>query len=150
MICRKWRRQFTNSAILLVLVLAANGRAKLGLEFPGPAPGAAQCRIIQDQLVLENAVLACKWDISEGQLKPDCVVDKLSTTTFQLAEAECFQLVLPGEQKVKASELKIVVGPDIKKLEPNYAATRLAEQFGGSQITVILSSSDGNLRVEWF
>jgi hypothetical protein len=149
MVRRKWRRRFTNIAILLVLVLAANGRAKLELEFPGPAPGAAQCRITQDQLVLENTVLACSWDISEGQLKSNCVVDKLSATTYQLAEAECFQLVLPGEQKVNASELKIVSGPVIQKLEPSYAATRLASQFGGSQITVILASPDGNLRIEW-
>jgi hypothetical protein len=98
---------------------------------------------------LENAVLACRWDISEGRLKPNSVVDKLTGDSIETGQAECFQLVLNCGQKIKASDLKIIVEPEFKKLKPNHEASRLAGQFAGSQITVILASSDGNLIVEW-
>ncbi|MHC4558068.1 MAG: hypothetical protein ACYTFW_14255, partial [Planctomycetota bacterium] len=69
-----WNKRFFDVLILAVLVLVANGPAKAGPEFSGLAPGAGQYRITRDQIVLENAVLACRWDISEGRLKPNSVV----------------------------------------------------------------------------
>jgi len=100
-------------------------------------------------LVLENAVLSCRWSISEGRFQPESVTDKLSTDTLDLRKMECFQLILDGGRIVKASDLRIVGKPDITNLEPRPQACRLAEHFAGKQIALTLTSPDENLKVEW-
>ncbi len=139
-------RLFLGVVVLVVLFLA--GRAG-GLEFPGPAPGDGQGKVSQSEFVLENEILSCIWSISEGRLKPKRVVDKLSATTLPLRQAECFQLVLNGGQTVKSSDLRIVGKPKMKDLEPKRNSCRLAERFGGKQITVVLGSPNINLEVQW-
>jgi hypothetical protein len=147
---------FLDVVILIVLSLAGRGWA---LEFPGPMPGDAQGKIDRSELVLENKILSCAWGISEGQLKPKCVTDKLSATTLPLGQGECFQFVLNGGQIVKSSDLRIVGEPEMKNLQPKRNSCRLASAFGGKQITVVLGSSrplfkgldssDTNLEVQW-
>ena len=145
-----------------MFLLVSRGWAEPQLEFPGPSPGDGQARVNQNELVLENKVLACTWGISKGRLKPRRITDKLSATTLSLrpapaspdasrggGEAECFQLVVGNGPVVKASDLKIVGKPKLKYLEPNRKSCRLAERLGGKQITVILTSSDENLKVQW-
>ncbi|HUV65503.1 MAG TPA: hypothetical protein VMW24_16520 [Sedimentisphaerales bacterium] len=136
-------------AALAVLLWAGWARAESRLQFPGPAPGAGQAAIEQAELVLENEVLSCSWSIAEGRLKPKCVTDKLTSTTLDLQEAECFQLILSDGRTVKASDLQMVGKPERINLEPKPASCRLAERFGGKRIRVTLASSDENLRAEW-
>ncbi len=137
------------TVVLVVSLLSAHVWAESQLEFPGPAPGLAQGQVSRGELVLENEVLACVWNIENGRLKPERITDKLSATMLELREAECFQLVLDGGRVVKASYLQIIGKPTLENLEPNYKSFRLVEQFGGKQITVILASSDDNLKVQW-
>jgi hypothetical protein len=146
---RTQKHWFADVVVLAVLLLSGCTRAEFGLEFPGPVPGDGQGGIIQSELVLENKVLACTWDISDRQLKPGRVMDKLSATTLELRGSECFQLVLGGGPVVKATDLKIVGEPNLKNLKPKRKSFRLAERYGGKQITVILASSDNNLKVQW-
>jgi hypothetical protein len=140
---------FADTAILVILLIAGRVCARPQLEFPGPAPGDGQGSINQAELVLENKVLACTWDISKGRLRPKSITDKLSATTLSPQDAECFQLILGDGQVVKASDLKITGSPESKNLESNHKSCRLAERIGGRQITVILTSSDNNLKVQW-
>ncbi len=140
---------FIGAAILAASLLTTPARAESRLEFPGPAPGDAKGSVLNDELILQNTLISCTWDTSEGRLKPGYVSNKLAASTLQLAEAQCFLLVLEGGQVTKASDLKVVRGPDLKNLEPNSESCRLAECFGGKQISVKLASSDNNLNVEW-
>ncbi|MGD8500495.1 MAG: hypothetical protein PVJ86_07590 [Phycisphaerales bacterium] len=149
MIERNPKHPFLARGILFVLVLAGQGWAESLLEFPGPAPGHSKGKVDQSKLILESDVLSCTWDISEGRLEPKRVKDKLSAATLELQGAECFQLVLDSGSVMKASDLRIVGKPDIRNLEPVRKSCRLAERFAGKQITVMLSSSGENLRVEW-
>jgi hypothetical protein len=149
MIERNPKYPFVTMGALLVLLLAGQVWAESLLEFPGPAPGRTRGKAGQSELVLENKVLSCTWDVSEGRLKPKRVTDKLSATTLELQGAECFQLVLDGGRIMGASDLKIVGKPDMKNLEPVRKSCRLAERFAGKQITVMLTSSDENLKVKW-
>jgi len=111
---RKYR--FMGTVVLVVSLLSAHVWAESGLEFPGPAPCLAQCKVNRSELVLENKVLACAWDISEGRLKPKRVTDKLSATTLELRESECFQLILDTGRVVRASDLKIIGMTELKNL----------------------------------
>ncbi|MHC4330174.1 MAG: alpha-galactosidase [Planctomycetota bacterium] len=149
MIERILKHPIVTTAALLALLLTVQGRTESRLQFPGPAPGKGQARIRQSELVLENDVIFCAWSISDRQLAPNTVTDKLSTSTLDLSETECFQLVLDGGRIVKASDLRIIGKPGIRNLEPNPDSCRLAEQSPGKEITVMLASSDGNLNVNW-
>ncbi len=123
--------------------------AEARLEFPGPAPGDVRGKVTKGELILENKVLSCTWDISQGRLKTKQVTDKLTPNILQLLESECFQLILDDRRIVKASDLKTVGRPDFKTLKPNKKSFRLAERFSGKQVTIKLASLDGNLNVEW-
>jgi len=63
MIERIKKHRLVDTIILVVLLIAGSGQAESQLEFPGPAPGPAQGGISRGELVLENKVLACTWDI---------------------------------------------------------------------------------------
>ena len=143
------KRRAVYAAVLVGLLPAVCGWAQSRLEFPGPAPGKAEARVSPGELTLKNNVLQCTWDISKEQLKPGRIVDKLSETTLQTRQAECFQLVLDGERKLKASDMRIIGEPNLENLQPKRNSSRAAERFAGRQITITLASSDGNLKVQW-
>ncbi len=138
-----------DAAVLAVLLFAARAGAESGLEFPGPASGDAQGRVSKDGLLVENKLILCAWDVSEGRFKPRYVKNKLAASTLQSGGAECFLFILKGGQAIKASDMKIVGGPDLKNLDANKKSCRLAERFGGKQITVKLASSDNDFSVDW-
>ncbi|MFC1633749.1 enterotoxin [Planctomycetota bacterium] len=140
---------FLYIAILIVLSLTACRWTAPGLDLPGLMPGKGQSRITQNELILENNAIACAWSIREGRLRLRRVADKLSGTTLDLKDTECFQLVLSNERILKSSDLKIVGAPRMASLKPNRTACRLAERFGGKQMTVTLHSTDDNLSVRW-
>ena len=140
---------FISAAILAASLFTTGARAESKLEFPGPAPGDAQSIVLDEELILQNRLISCVWSVSEGRLKPRYVRNKLTSNTIRMQDAQCFQFILEGGQVIKASDLKVVGKPKLESLEPNSESCRLAEQFGGRQISVTLTSSDNNLEVEW-
>jgi hypothetical protein len=120
-------------------------RAQGPVEYPGPAPGKAQASVRDGYILLSNKVLECKWMIVEGHLSPVYAESKPA----RLGGGECFELLLPEERILKASDLKVVRGPNVNTLRPNPKAQRLAERSGGKQVRVALATPDGNLTVQW-
>ncbi len=140
---------FINAAILAAMMITGSAYAEPSLEFPGPAPGDAQGSVSEDELILENSLLSCTWSVSEERLKPLYISDKLTPNTLQMQDAQCFQFLLEGGRIIKASDLNIVDKPKLESLKPSRDSCRLAEQFGGQQISLTLASSDNNLEVQW-
>jgi hypothetical protein len=137
------------AAALTALFLTNNSHAQSRLDFPGTAPGNARARVLKDRLILQNKLISCSWSTAEGQLKAQRITNKLTKRTIQMQDTQCFLIVLEGGQVIKASDLKIVSGPKLKKLQPNRQSIRLAEQLEGRQISVTLVSSDKKLQVKW-
>ncbi len=149
MIERLQKHGLIDTSILVVLLLTSCTLAELQLEFPGPATGLAQGEINQSDIILENRVLSCTWEINDGKLMPNTINDKLSSTEHKLHKVECFQIILVDERVVKASDLKIIGKPKLRSLEPKPKSFRLFDHYDGKQITVTLASSDGNINIEW-
>ena len=141
-------KRFVEISVFILLVLGGFGRVGAGIEFPGPAPGAGQCRFVEGRLVFENAVLLCQWDISEGRLKPGRLVDKLSGAVIDAGEGECFQLVLDDGRILKASDFKILGKPKIKNIVPEPKSCRLGVRCAGKEIIATLTSPD-ELTILW-
>ena len=135
-------------------LLTQSRDASWAVDFPGPDPKAAQARVDNADLVLENQVLACKWTVTDGRLKPVRVVDKLSGTELTLGGAEVFRFSVarspsPEWQAVSASSLKLVDTPKVTDVKHDGESRRLADRYSGRQIDVDLASPDGNLEVQW-
>ena len=67
------------------------------MPFPGPRPGVAKGSAKDGGFVLENNLIAARWQIDGGALRPVELVNKLTATHFQQTGAELFRLALtPG------------------------------------------------------
>lgn len=74
-------------------------RPSVALPFPGPRPGAAQAAGKDGGFVLENDLIAARWQVADGVLRPAEWVNKLTAAHFQQTGAELFRLALtPGAE----------------------------------------------------
>jgi hypothetical protein len=141
-------KRFLGVLFFIVLVLSGFGSAIAEIEFPGPKPRIGKFRLDKSRFVLENTVLSCQWDSSSGRLRPERFVDKLTWTTIEAGQAECFQLVLDDNRILNVSELR-TVNMRMRKIEPEPKSCRLGERFAGKEIFATLVSADKNLEVLW-
>ncbi len=144
---RRWKCDFV-FWMLLAGLFGAAGKVEGTVEYPGPAPGEAKASVRDGHILLSNAVLECKWLISDGRLKPVHITSRHSPA-LSLEQSECFQLLMADGRSLKASDLKIVRGPDIDSLRLAPQAQRLGARNGGKQIRVVLATPDDNLAIEW-
>lgn len=138
---------------ILGMVLAmccgiTNLRAKGAVEYPGPAPAEAIAMIYDDQILLENQALACRWSVAGGHLRPVSILNKQSPTVAPPL-SECFQLRLADGRTVKASDLKIARRPELVRLPPDPKAWRLGARNGGRQVRMTLALREENLALQW-
>ena len=149
MIAEITQRSFITAKMVAVLLLAGPAVANSRVGLYGPAPGRARAEISRGELTLENDVISCTWEVSQGKLRPARILNKPAAASLTLQQAECFLLVLADGSVLKASDFKIAGAPRLEDLEPNGKASRLAERFAGRQITARLSALGGNLGVRW-
>jgi len=135
--------------IFVCLILAAGAHARARLAFPGPAPGQAQVSVQDDEVVLGNEVITCKWSVSGNHLRPVSVTDKLSGCAVDLRGSECFRLVGADGRTRKASGFRLLRRPKIEKVAGNPKAHRLAQRYDGRRIHATLVWPDKEITVEW-
>lgn len=145
---RCWRRNLVCWMILMGLGSVERAKAEGPIEYPGPAPGEAKVAVQEGHIRLYNDVLELEWVIAEGHLRPVSITNRQSPA-LSLRDGECFQLLLTDGRTLKATDLRIVRGPQIDALSPASQAQRLAERNGGRQIHVVLATHDESLTVQW-
>ncbi len=148
MMGRCWKYAFVCWMLLAGLFGITPGKAEGTVEYPGPAPGEAKASAQNGHLLLSNDALECKWIISDGHLRPAYIMNRHSLA-LSLEQSECFQLLMADGQSLKASDLKIVRGPDAETLRPEPQALRLAARNGGRQIRAVLATADESIVIEW-
>src|ERR1017187_1672083 len=79
-----------------------SARAAEGMWFPGPPPGNTKTAAKGGEYVLENGVIAARWQIEGGVLRPAALANKLSATSFDQTGAELFRLGLRLSPECKA------------------------------------------------
>jgi len=150
------RRVLHVMAGLLFLTGLAGGQAdsaaepSAAIEFPGRPPGAASAEAEAGGLVVSNGLIACRWTLAEGRLRPASVQDRLSGRTVEFArDSECFQLVLNDGHEVRASDMKVVGGPKAEPLPAETGSGNLGRRQAGKQIIVRLAAPSLGLEVDW-
>jgi hypothetical protein len=133
----------------LALGLALGGsRGALAMDFPGPDPGKASATETPGQyLSLSNQALSATWGIFGGRLVPATLRDKLSGKDLEPAR-EAFTLDFHDGTRLKASRMK---ASDFKLTAVPAQADAVGEagRIAGQQVSAVLTSADGALRVEW-
>ena len=150
-ITRSWRGP--TGAALVVLLWAASfipcSGASQVVEYPGRRPGEAKGGADEKELVLENEVIRCVWSVKDGTLRPASVTDKASSRTMTFNRAEAFAVELRGKGRVAGSTFRLVGKPKVSNLPAHATARRLAERFGGKELSVVLRNADAGLEVRW-
>ena len=119
------------------------------VAFPGPEPGVGRAFVRNDDLVLANNVIECRWRVTEGRLRPVSVTNRLSAAVLALSESECFQLILKTGNIVNASDLTVVRGPLRETIGADLGSLRLGARNKGCQIRVVLTTPDERIKIEW-
>jgi len=119
------------------------------VRFPGKDPGPGQARKDGDHLVLENAVLECRWMIQEGKLVWLGITDKLSPRRIDIDAGPVFRLLFASGPNRSSADFQIVGQPKSIQLEARVDASRLADRFPGVAWVVSLQSPDKKLAVTW-
>ncbi len=114
-------------------------KAEGSVEYPGPAPGTAKAFVQEEDILLSNNILECKWTIAEGHLKPVHVQNR-SFPAVSLRDSECFELRLTDGRTLRASDLKIVRGPQIDGL---------GAEDTGKQVCTLLATLDDSFTIQW-
>jgi len=119
------------------------------VAYPGRGPGAAKAGADDTQLVLQNAVIRCVWSVRDGVLRPASVTDIAAGRTVTFDGAEAFAVELPGKGRVAGSTFRLVGKPTVGDLPARATARRLAERFGGKELSVVLRNAGAGLDVRW-
>jgi len=132
----------------------ATGTTAGAVPYPGLPPGPARAACTADQATLENRAIAMEWDFRDGGLSPRRLTHRQTGASLDLVGTECFILVLgqtpfPQPRPVRASELALAAPPDLKRIEAEPTAARLAERSGGWELAARLVCADPGFDVAW-
>lgn len=121
-----------------------------GVGFPGPDPGQASVSIEAEGLLLQNAVVAARWELKGDRFGLVELTNRMSGATIRPnGKYEPFVVALAGGRSIKASEFQRAGEPKLQRIEPKPDAVRFSYRFDGWQVSVPLVSSDGRILVTW-
>ena len=113
-----------------------------------PAPGAAEVSARGGVIRLSNSAVSGTWKVAGGRFTAEVFEDRQSGRKVSLAES-AFALVLNGGRVIRASEMRVAGAPAFDRLAADPRASRMAERFGGRQVTITLDNAEPPLRVTW-
>lgn len=135
----RWKQTIVCSMMSVGLLGVNAVQAADPVEYPGPAPGEAKASTDNNELVLSNNVLECRWRIAEGRLRP-VYVKAQGLPAASLQDSECFQLTLADGRTLRASDFAIL------------GEARSEARWTGNAVTrihVTLGTPGDSLAIEW-
>ncbi|MBI5817711.1 MAG: enterotoxin [Verrucomicrobia bacterium] len=119
------------------------------LEFPDPPPGAANARLADGQLTMENNVLRATWSLTPGRFGLTGFQNRMADQRLASDPSEAFVLKLADGQCLRASEFRLAGKPKLEKIAAQPKSLRQAEHFAGWRASVELATADGHTCVRW-
>lgn len=118
----------------------------------GMDPGEARATIREQNIVLENKLLAARWSLRQGKITGGNLTllpaKDVSAGTIPLS-ADIFILKFKDGTIFRASQMGIRQAPYIESLRAEPAALRAAQHYDGKQIVARFQDPAGNVSVEW-
>ena len=97
---------------------------------------------------LGNTILSMSWQVTNGQLRPGPITDRLGGRTIP-GGGEVFSLVLGDGRTIAASAMRLLRRPRSEDLAADAKAVRASRHFAGKCISATLAAKDGTLQAEW-
>ncbi|NUQ63210.1 MAG: enterotoxin [Pirellulales bacterium] len=138
---------FARFAFALTTILAAVSAAQ-AIDLPATQPGRAAATLDGSQLVMENAVLRARWDLSPGNRRFVEVVDRAAEVQLR-CDSELFRVTLADGSELVAAALSPVGKATLDRIAPRPGAVRLAERSAGWRAALELATADGRTRFRW-
>ncbi len=142
-------------ALVCALIVFPLSPTALSLNPPSliPDPGKAQVSSTQvsslgTKFKLWNDVIEGVWEVSGGRLQAVSMTNRLDGKNMPVPK-RLFALVVENNAPITSEGMKVVSGPSVEKLTGNADSSRLAERYGGEQVTVELESALPALHATW-
>ncbi len=132
-------------ALATILALAAVARA---IELPVAQPGRAVATLDAAHLMMENAVLRARWDLSLGKPRLVEVIDRAAGTRLS-CDSDLFRIRLADGTEILPGSLRPASETTVEPITPRPDAVRLAERSAGWRALLELATEDGRTRMRW-
>jgi hypothetical protein len=144
----RFKRVGLRVALLACLLLSGGLAAGQSSVLYGTDAGAAKAKVQGSVLSLSNQMLKAQWSVREGRLEGLKVVIRGTGVEMALPH-DPFLLILKDGASLRASEMKVIEGPQVQALSADPGASRGAEHFGGQVILVRLQDPARRISVDW-
>jgi len=140
---RRFQTIFMTVALLLPLVFSDKSASQTTIGKPGDAVASIRGKTFS----LSNEVIEQEWSVSDAGLRPTLVTNRLTGEAVPLSEA--FTITILEGGVIRASEMIVVSGPEIKILAADSKSPQRSFQFRGKQIGLHLEDKDHRLSAIW-
>jgi hypothetical protein len=140
---RRFQTIFMTVALLLPLVFSDKSASQTTIGKPGDAVASIRGKTFS----LSNEVIEQEWSVSGAGLRPTSVTNRLTGEAVPLSEA--FTITISEGGVIRASEMIVVSGPEIKILAADSKSPQRSFQFRGKQIELHLEDKDHRLSAIW-
>lgn len=144
---RRVRARCIGTVIMVTVCVLA--RSAIAVDFPGPKPGAARGQYVDGRLVLENAVLSTAWRVAEGEFRLVQLEDRIAHQALRLKTSDAFRVEMADGSHLNASDLQVVEGPTLVRLEGEPDGLPAATSNAGWRAMLRLASPDKQLDFSW-
>ena len=137
-----------------MVVLFGTAPLAWAVDYPGSPVGTAKAVVSPQGSIMQNEAISIEWAFNDGRLRPVAINCKVTSKSLSMKEWDCFSVTLgqtpdPRVRTLRASEMKLVGQPELKRLRANRVASRSGDRFDGWELSARLVSSDPDLHVRW-
>ncbi len=129
--------------MLLSFVIPKISASQESIERAGDATASVKGKTFS----LSNEAIAQEWHVSDGAFRPSGITNRRTGETVPVSEA--FAITTMEGGVIRASEMIVVRGPEIKDLAADSSSPQRSLQFPGKQIELHLEDKDGQLSAIW-
>ncbi len=137
------------TVLVALLMFNTNGEEPVtGPVFPGKDPGKARAEISDSSLILANEAIEARWNLRDGRLRFDSIVNCLDSNRIKVNE-DLFCIAFRDGRLVKSSDMTVTASPSIDALAPLQDARVFSRRRAGAAIRIGLKHEETGLNARW-
>ena len=132
---------------LFIIILVSPASA---IDYPAATtPGPPSIQIESNKIILQNNVMALKFNTAGDALKLVQITDKHTGSAFKNIQGELFTVTIDNNRTIPCSQMTLETQPTSYKLSATADSRNLAQRFPGIQLKGRLVYNQANLIVDF-